>query len=177
MSKFVLYVSLPKYLHEWVTHQLGDPVTFPQYSNENAVIRSFLQKLPAGVSPDVRTDGATAVAIPDSASKPVEYYNYMGDRGKLAVVEVIKDLFTRALWNDINQLEKSPVGLNQLIAAWCEMNGIGLDRVETVRQRYYRIRKAYYKRGINLKKSSRPRNHDSIDFQGIETDTTNCAQP
>lgn len=176
MSKFVLYVNLPKYLHEWATHQLGDPVTFPQYSNENAVIRSFLQKLPAGVSPDVRTDGATAVAIPDSASKPIEYYNYMGDRGKLAVVEVIKDLFTRALWNDINQLEKSPVGLNQLIAAWCEMHGIGLDRVETVRQRYYRIRKAYYKHGINLKKSSRQHNHDSVDFQVSETESNNHTQ-
>ena len=35
------------------------------------------------------------------------------------------------------------------------MHGIGLDRVETVRQRYYRIREAYTKRGINLQNYER----------------------
>ncbi len=96
--------------------------------------------------------------------------------GVSAQETIENDLFTRALWNDINQLEKSPVGLNQLIAAWCEMHGIGLDRVETVRQRYYRIRKAYYKHGINLKKSSRQHNHDSVDFQVSETESNNHTQ-
>lgn len=157
MSKFYIYIRFETYLAEWLKHNLGEPVIFPQSSNENAVIRAFIQKLPADKTPELNDGTMTAIAIPDSVAKPPEYYNYMGERGKKAVKEVVKDLFVRALWADISQLEKSSAGLNTLIAAWCEKNGIGIDRVNTVRQAYYRIRDAYAKKNINLKKSSRSR--------------------
>lgn len=155
MSRFVIYINLEKYLSQWAVHHFGDPIVFPPQSNENAVIRAFLSKLPSGVTPEVNDGSLTAIAIPDSKSKPVAYYNYMGDRGKEAVKEAIKDLFLRSLWADLSPLEDSPVGLNSRIRAWCEMHGIDIDRMETVRQCYYRIRESYNRSGVRLRNCSR----------------------
>lgn len=155
MSQFVIYIKLEKYLAEWLTHSLGNPVVFPTGSNENAVIRTFIQKLPEDKMPEVATEGATAICIPDSKAKPPSSYNYMGVKGKKAVHEAIMDLFIQNLWNDLRRIENSGVGVNTRIAAWCEMHGISIDRVETVRQKYYRIRDAYTKKGINLQSSTR----------------------
>lgn len=151
MSDFVIYISLEKYLHQWITHNLGNPVRFPQYSNENAVIRTFIIKTPPGVIPDDNRSGKTAVAIPDSSAKPPATYNHLGRKGQAALREAIKDLFLRALWSDISPLSSSPVGVNSLISAWCESNGIDLDHVETVRQCYYRLRRQYAEKGISIK--------------------------
>lgn len=155
MSKFVIYIPLPKYLSEWLVFRLGTPVVFPNQSPQNSIIRTFITKLPPGKAPDMDVDGMTAIAIPDSVAKPPEVYNYMGERGKKAVAETIKDLFVRQLWNDISPLNNSSVNLNKLIYAWCEMNGIGIDRVDSVRQCYLRIRKSYSDRGIDLRSHTR----------------------
>ncbi len=153
MSQFLIYLKLPKYLSQWVTDRLGNPVVFPASSPQNAVIRTYIRKrLPSEPVDCLPPEGYTAICIPDSIAKPPEVYNHLGERGKLAMQETIKDLFLRELWSDISPLEKAPCGLNKLIAAWCENHGIDIDRIETVRQCYYRIRKAYQQRGINLKK-------------------------
>ena len=155
MSQMVIYIKLEKYLSQWLTHSLGCPVRFPNGSNENAVIRTFIQRLPDGERPDFGSNDATPIYIPDSKAKPVSSYNYMGIAGKKAVKESIKDLFIQNLWNDLRRVEHTSVGINTRIAAWCEMHGIALDYVETVRQKYYRIRDAYTRRGINLQNSTR----------------------
>ena len=153
MSQYLIYINLPRYLSQWITNRLGNPVVFPAASPQNAVIRTYIRKrLPEEPVETKAPEGSTAIAIPDSVAKPPEEYNHMGDLGKKAVQETIKDLFSRALWCDISPLEKAPCGLNKLIAAWCEMHGIDVDRIETVRQCYYRIRKSYHECGINLKK-------------------------
>ena len=155
MSQFVIYIKLEKYLSEWLTHSLGCPVRFPNGSNENAVIRAFIQKTPEDEIPEKASDDATPIYIPDSKAKPPESYNYMTESGKKAVREAIMDLFTRNLWNELRPIDNINIGVNTRVAAWCEMHGIGLDRVETVRQKYYRIREAYKKRGINLQNFTR----------------------
>lgn len=151
----MIYIKLEKYLAEWVTHSLGCPVVFPTGSNENAIIRTFIQKLPKDTLPETRSEGDTAICIPDSKAKPPSSYNYMGEKGKKALHEAIMDLFTRNLWNELRPIDSINIGVNTRIAAWCEMHGIGLDRVETVRQKYYRIREAYKKRNINLQNFTR----------------------
>lgn len=161
MSQFCIYIKLEKYLAEWLTHSLGNPVRFPASSNENAVIRCFLQKLPEDKLPETQQPDEIAICIPDSKAKPASSWNYMGEKGKKAVREAILDLFIRNLWNDLQRLEGSSIGINTRIAAWCEMHGIGIDRVETVRQRYYRIRDAYTKKGINLQNSTRGSSDDN----------------
>lgn len=155
MSQFVIYIQLEKYLAQWAEHHFGSPIVFPPQSNENAVIRTFISRLPPGKMPDLNDGTLTAVAIPDSKAKPPSVFNYMGPRGKRAVKEAIKDLFRRSLWTDISPLENCSVGLNSRIAAWCEMHGIDIDRVETVRQLYYRTRDAYNDSGVNLRNCSR----------------------
>ena len=155
MSQFVIYIKLEKYLSEWLTHSLGCPVRFPNGSNENSVIRAFTQQPPEDELPETASEGMTPIYIPDSKAKPPERYNYMTDSGKKAVREAIMDLFTRNLWNELRPIDSINIGVNTRIAAWCEMHGIGLDRVETVRQKYYRIREAYKKRGFNLQNFTR----------------------
>lgn len=155
MSQFVIYINLPKYLSEWLTHRLGDPVVFPASSPQNSIIRTFLIERPRETPPDTGGPGLTAISIPDSVAKPPEHFHHMTQRGKQAVAESCKDLFLRALWSDISPIIDSPVGLNTLIGAWCETNGIGIDRIETVRQCFYRIRKDFGKKGINLRNCSR----------------------
>lgn len=154
MSQYLIYINLPKYLSQWITNRLGNPVVFPPGSPQNSIIRTYIRERLPGEAVDVLRpdDDRTAIAIPDSVAKPPEKYNFMGERGKLAVAETIKDLFKRSLWCDISPLEKSPCGLNKLLAAWCEMKGIDIDRIESVRQCYYRMRAEYAKCGINLKK-------------------------
>lgn len=66
MKDFVVYIKLEKYLSQWLTHSLGHPVRFPSQSNENSVIRRFIQKLPPGRQPEMAFEGATAIVIPDS---------------------------------------------------------------------------------------------------------------
>ena len=149
MSKFVIYIKLETYLHQWLTHSLGNPVVFPAQSNENATIRRFLQKLPQGEKPQLADTGLSAICIPESKAKDPSVYNYLGPLGKEAVVESIEDLFRRNLWHEMGDLAPRSRGVNGQIAAWCEMHGIGIDYIETVRQKYYRMRKAYAKRGIN----------------------------
>ena len=87
MSQFVIYIKLEKYISEWLTHSLGYPVRFPNGSNENAVIRAFIQQTPKGETPDTAAEGMTPIYIPDSKAKPPESYNYMTDSGKKAVRE------------------------------------------------------------------------------------------
>lgn len=148
MSRFVIYLKLETYLHQWLTHHLGHPVVFPAQSNENAVIRRFLQKQPSDMQPELAGGGLTAVVIPDSKAKDPAVYNYLGPRGKEALVECVEDLFRRCLWHEMGELAPCRRGVNGQIAAWCEMHGIGIDYIETVRQKYYRMRKAYARKGI-----------------------------
>ena len=155
MAQMVIYIKLEKYLAEWLTHSLGNPVRFPAQSNENAVIRAFIQQVPEGKKPQTGGEGMTAIVIPESKAKPPETWHYMGPKGLVAVHEAIMDLFVRNMWADLSRLDSSSIGVNTRVAAWCEMHGIGLDRVETVRQKYYRIREAYTKRGINLQNYDR----------------------
>ena len=61
MSKFCVYIKLELYLKQFLGNSLGYPVEFPVNSNENAVLRTFLQRLPPGRIPDIPTDEDTAI--------------------------------------------------------------------------------------------------------------------
>ena len=56
-----------------------------------ALILPFVIKMPKGTEPDVASEDTTPIAIPDSTSKPAEYYGFhLTPRGKLAVEECCK---------------------------------------------------------------------------------------
>lgn len=170
MSNFVIYLKLEKYLSQWLTHSLGTPVRFPAQSNENAVIRRFLQKLPSEKKPEMHSEGMTSVVIPDSKAKPPIVYNYLGPRAKEALIEAIEDLFRRNLWTELGDMAlEQNIGVNKMIAAWCEMHGVEDDYVETVRQKYYRMRNAYTKKGISLNSLTRKREDKGDYFEQRRT--------
>lgn len=155
MSDFVVYVKLPPFVSQFLVHSLGNPVVFPPQSIENSTIRVFISKLPEGKVPETSSPELTAIAIPDSKSKPAVTFNYLSPRGKKAIVECCDLLFNRCLWTELG--DSSNIGCKILTAiyAWCELHGIDIDYADTIRQRYYRIRDNYAKRGIDLMKKTR----------------------
>jgi hypothetical protein len=176
MKDFVFYIKLEHYLAQWLTHSLGNPVRFPAQSNENSVIRRFLQKLPPDKLPEMPSDDTVAIVIPDSKAKDPAVYNYLGPLAKEAVVESIEDLFRRNLWAELGDMTSSSVGLNKTIAAWCEMHGIDIDYIETVRQKYYRMRNAYNRKGMFLGSLTRKREDKTPVFVQHRTTANNTEQ-
>ncbi len=158
MSNFCVYIKLKPFVKQWLVNALGNPVRFPSQSIENSTIHSFVIKLPKNAQPDMPGEDLTAICVPDSASKPAEYYNYLTPRGKMAVAECCEHLFRRCMWNELGDM--SDLGCNMMsgIYAWCEKHGIDIDYADTIRQRYYRIREQYAKHGIDLMKKTKNRN-------------------
>lgn len=151
MSRFVIYLRLEKHLKQFLENSFGKPVQFPVNSNENAVIRTYIQKLPPNRIPDVPTDDDTSIYIPDSKAKPAEYYNYMGPHAKIVLIRCIRDIFKRCLWAELSAMPMN-TGIYTKINAWCEMHGIDIEHADTIRQQYYRMRDSYNKKGIFLGK-------------------------
>ena len=160
MSSFVVYVKLPPFVSQFLIHSLGNPVVFPPQSVENSTIKVYVSKLPDGMIPETDDSGMTAIAIPDSKAKPAATFNYLSPRGKIAVAECCDLTFNRCLWTELGDM--SLLGCKTLTAiyAWCEKHGIDIDYADTIRQRYYRIRDSYTKRGIDLMKKTRDKKGD-----------------
>ncbi len=158
MSKFVVYLKLQPFVAQWLVSAFGSPVVFPPQSVENSTIRRFIRKRPESAEPDTAADGLTAICIPDSAQAPPEIYNYLGVKGKKAVEECIEDNFRLSMWSELNDMHDLGCSVMTAIYAWCDKHGIDYDYALTVRQRYYRMRDAYLKRGIDFR--IRARNHD-----------------
>ena len=160
MSKFVVYLKLQPFVAQWLHHHYGNPVQFQPKSVENSTILQFTQKLPEGRQPDTAADGLTAVCIPDNEKKDPATYNYLGPKGKEAVVDCIERTFKLMMWNELNDM--SDVGCSVLgaIDAWCEMHGIDIEYDRTILMRYNRIRNSYVKKGVDLRR--RMRNHDKL---------------
>ena len=153
MSKFVVYLKLQPFVAQWLHHHYGNPVQFQPKSVENSTILQFTQKLPEGRQPDTAADGLTAVCIPDNEKKDPSVYNYLGPKGKEAVVDCIERTFKLMMWSELNDM--SDVGCSVLgaIDAWCEMHGIDIEYDRTILMRYNRIRNSYVKKGVDLRRS------------------------
>lgn len=160
MSKFVFYLKLQPFITQWLHYHYGNPVKFQPQSMENCTILQFTRKLPEGHQPDIAAEGLTAVCIPDNEKKDPATFNYLGPKGKEAVIECIERTFRLMMWRELNDL--SAVGCSVLgaIDAWCEMHGIDIEYDRTILMRYNRIRKSYEKKGIDLR--HRRRNKDTL---------------
>ena len=154
MSNFVVYIEVEPFIKEWLIHSFGNPVVFPAQSVENATIRRFTQKQP-GAAPEPHADKEVAIAIPDSKAKDPMLYNYLGTHGKKAVAECINDTFKMNMWAELNDLSDVGCSIMKAIYSWCEMHGISIDYAWTIRQRYYRMRDSYLKKGIDLRRKKR----------------------
>lgn len=150
MSKFVVYVEVEPYLKQWLTHSFGDPVEFPVNSNENAVLRRFITKRPINNQPEKPGERDVAICIPYSKAKNPETYNFLNGHAKQALTESINDLFRLNMWCDLGDLNDMSCKKMSAFRSWCVQQGIDIEYAETIRMKWYRMRKAYQEEGINL---------------------------
>lgn len=158
MSKFVVYLKLQPFVAQWLHHHYGNPVKFQSHSVENSTILQFTQRLPDGRQPDTAADGLTAICIPDNEKKDPATYNYLGSKGKEAVIDCIERTFRLMMWNELNDMSTVGCSVLSAIDAWCEMHGIDIEYDRTILMRYNRLRHSYVKKGIDLRRKTR--NHD-----------------
>lgn len=153
MKDIVVHLKVEKYIKQWLEHTLGNPVRFPPQSYENILLHRSLRTPPKGHMPPLLQDpDMVAIVIPDNSYRKPEFYNYLGERGRRALVAAIDGLFRIALWSDCAPLIHSKEELNKGIDSWCREHGIELDYREAVRQKFYRIRKSYQIKGVILGK-------------------------
>ena len=150
MSKFLIYLHVEPYIRQWLIHSFGNPVEFPASSNENAVIRRFTLKQPASPKPQKPSEDDVAICIPACKYKNPETYNYLSLQAKKALEESISDLFRINMWNDLGDLADTSCKKMSAFRAWCTMHGIDVEYAETVRMKWYRMRKSYQTKGVNL---------------------------
>ena len=152
MKDITIQVKMDGYMREWLQFHLGNPVRFPAKSYENEVLVRYLSKRPKDMPPEAEDAGTVAIVIPDNGYRRPEYYNYLGHRGRRAIIHAIDNLFRLDLWSGCAPLLHSRRELNKGIDAWCQANGISLDSREAVRQKFYRIRRSYFNKGVILGK-------------------------
>lgn len=157
MSKFVIYLDVEPYMKQWLTHAYGDPVVFPPSSSENAVIRRLTTKRPSDNIPEQPSDKAVAISIPSCKYKSPETYNFLTSYGKQALCESLDDLFRINMWQDLGDLSDTSCTKMSAFRAWCQAHGIDIDYAETIRMKWYRMRKAHQEKGINLFSNERNR--------------------
>ena len=167
MSNFCIYLKVEPYLAQWVTNHLGDPIDFPRDSPESKLIKRFLDKTPLQDNPDL--DGNVKVLIPYSKQKDPRFYNYLRPMAKSLLVESLESMFITNLWAELGSVQGVSCSLTSLIRAWLEQHGISEDYEETIRQKFYRIRKRYQKKGIFLGKTDKNRSDFTPDLEQMRT--------
>ncbi len=165
MKDICVYVKVERYIAQWLAATMGLPVRFPPQSFENEVLRRLLTVCPKNVEPRLPGDGDVAIVIPDSSTRPPEYYNYLGRRSEQMMRTVIDSLFRLHLWWGCVHLIATPGELNAGLDAWCASVGISLDNREAVRQKFYRMRRKYESQQIILGKKYRKDYHEGGIFR------------
>lgn len=155
MSKFLIYVKLQPFVAQWLTNTFGSPVKFDSQSVENSVILQFTKRVPQGKKPDTGSDGDTPIYIPDSKMKDPAVFNYLTASGKKAIEESIEHIFKMNMWAELSNIESYHVKISTAVCDWCEAHGIDVEYADTIRQRYYRLRDAKMKRGVDLRRHTR----------------------
>lgn len=165
MSTISLYAE--PYLAAWMIKHFGNPVELIKDSPESQLLKRLLDKQPETISLE---NGNIQINIPSFKEKDPRVYSYLCEAGKAALIESFEGIFMNNLWTEIGDLKNMNCQLTSVIRAWCEKHGIILptDQItdikelrlteeqnarnfEVVRQKYYRLRKRYYRQcGVKL---------------------------
>jgi len=147
---YFIYLKVEPYLAQWIKNSLGDPVELPRESPETKLVKRFLDKQPNDIAVDTGAESNLMVRIPWSKEKDPRTYNYLSPRAKEMLVESLETIFLNNLWTELGSLDGINASLTTVIYAYLEKHRINEDHWETIRQKYYRIRKRYQKKGIKL---------------------------
>lgn len=148
MKDITVGIKLEGYVKEWLEGALGRPVRFPAKSYENALLHRFLTR--GGQARQV--DDNVLIVISDCHYRKPETYNCLGRDGRRAMAAAIDALFRIDLWSGCAGLVHTDGNLNKGLDEWCKKKGISVENREAVRQKFYRMRKAYNERGIIIGK-------------------------
>lgn len=144
MSDYLVYLSVPTYLAQWIDHTFGNPAQLIKDSPECRVMNEFLVKTPCDAKPDTGDISNISISIPFFKGKDPRTYNYLHKTGKKALEESFRTLLVKNLMEEVGSLENGNTKIATLIYAWMEKHGIGENEWYTVSQIYYRTRKKYF---------------------------------
>lgn len=157
MSKYNVYLKVPEYLAQWITHTFGNPVELLKESPEMRLLNELLVKMPAGATPDTGEGSNITIPIPYFRGKSPEVYNYLYQTGKSAMIESFSTLFKKNLVCELTDLKNcfkddgKRIKRSTLIYAFMEKHGIDEKNWDTVAQIYHRATDAYrHKAGIKI---------------------------
>lgn len=152
MSDYLIYLTVPDYLCQWLTHTFGNPVVLIKNGPESRVLNEFLVKTPANKQPDNGKDANISIQIPWFKGKDPREYNYIHNSGKSALIDSFQTLFDLNILEEVFALEKFSVNCRtyKLIYAFMEKHGIEEQHFDTVMQRYRRLKNKYKKVDINV---------------------------
>ena len=153
MKGIIIYLHLETYLRQWLTHRLGTPVRFPDRSYENALLLRLISRPSGGSEPPttICPPDSVPIIVPDCARRRPEYYCALTRRAQSQMARAVDNLFRLHLWSECAHLIHTR-RLNQGLDEWCARQGIAIDYREAVRQKFYRMRRAYEEKGIFLRK-------------------------
>lgn len=163
----IIRLPLPPYLCQWLASRMGTPARFPNGSFENAILARHLAKAPRPLpsqsflsinsikSNKTNEEKASAslarIAVPVVRGKPPSLFRHLPRRGREELRAAILTLFTLDLWNScVPLLASRDVSLTDGLDEWCRSRSITPENREAVRQRFYRLRRAYAERGVIL---------------------------
>lgn len=169
MKDLTITLHVEPYLQEWAYHRFGRPVRLPRGSYEQLLLKRSLQKPPRLPLPptEAAADAVPqrrvplAIVLPDNALRRPEYYNYLPRRARLQLIHALEDLFRLHLFSSCRHLIHQRGALLRGLDEWCRTEGISIDHREGVRQKFYRMRRAYEAAGIILGR----RNHCHVSGQ------------
>jgi len=145
MSDFYIYLTVPEYLEQWITHTFGNPVQLIKDSPEMRILNELTVKTPCNKMPDTGVGSNITIPIPYFKGKDPAIYNYLHDSGKTAMVESFSTLFDKNLFTEMTALSNSRVKRAKLIYAYMEKHGIDEKHWDTVAQRWHRLNQKYGK--------------------------------
>lgn len=146
--EFYIYLKMEPYLAEWyINENEGEhPIHLQRGSVESDIVSLFLMRRPKDKEPDLGQDANIRIVIPYFKNRDPQYFNYLPERAKTALVKTIYTRFVVQLWQDLHKVENLSGIITEIIYGWMEMHGITPtpENCETLRQCYYRKRKLYH---------------------------------
>ncbi|UBD73556.1 hypothetical protein K6V26_20780 [Parabacteroides goldsteinii] len=160
-------LNVEPYLAAWLTRHFGNPIELLKDGPEAKLLKRLLDKQPDNITPET---GNISVSLQYFKDKDPRVYSYLCESGKYALIESFEAMFVNNMWSEIGNLENLNCRLTSVIRGWCEKHGIiqptnhitemnllkqveeqNARNFETVRQKYYRLRKKYYRHaGVKL---------------------------
>lgn len=151
MSDYVVYLTVPEYLAQWINHTFGNPVELIKDSPESRVLNECLTKTPANSKPDLGEGSNIIIKVPYFKGKDPAVYSYLYESGKRAIIESFRTLLVKNLMAEVGSLSNANVKIATLIYMWMEKHGIDEKHWDTISQIFYRTRKRYFEeKGIKI---------------------------